>query len=262
MQRQDDIILTFEEVNHKYTDSLNIVYTSVTETIDRYFSPFNANQVIAGMMKADTWPKSPYFGMTSNEIKAEWKHSADLGTLMHSYIETAIKLSCTDTPYGPKLNKNTLISEVECLIEKIELKTELSYFLQFVQKELEDNMYCLSEFRVFSRTLGIAGTIDLLLYDEDGKCKIFDWKRCGSIRKENKYKKGKGIFAEVEDCTYNHYSLQLNLYRHILESNYSLQGIQLVVNEMKLFVFHPCNTEYLCHPIERDTKVALIQRKE
>ena len=75
------------------------------------------------------------------------------------------------------------------------------------------------EFRVYSKTRKIAGTIDLILYDRyDDSYIIIDWKsnktHIGQYYGTNKLK---GIFEHLSECSYNKYRLQQSLYKSVLE---------------------------------------------
>jgi hypothetical protein len=68
---------------------------------------------------------------------------------------------------------------------------------------------------------------------------IYDWKRSKEIKAENRFQTGLGPLAHLPDCNYWHYSLQLNVYRWILETLYGLD-----VAEMYLLILHPDNPNY------------------
>ena len=75
------------------------------------------------------------------------------------------------------------------------------------------------------------GTIDLLMYDEKSDSYIIvDWKTSSKIATSAyRHKTGNhDITRNLEDCNFNHYSLQLSLYRYILENYYGLK----VTNQM------------------------------
>jgi catalase len=74
---------------------------------------------------------------------------------------------------------------------------------------------------------------------------IVDWKRSKEIKKTNRWQHGKSIFQHLEDCNYIHYTLQLNIYRHILETKYNKKII-----DMFLVVCHPTYTTSEIHPIK------------
>jgi ATP-dependent exoDNAse (exonuclease V) beta subunit len=71
----------------------------------------------------------------------------------------------------------------------------------------------------------VAGRIDALIQLEyDGRLitSLLDWKT-GTIKLDNKYEKMKSPFNGLEDCSLNHYSIQLSLYRLIIERNLNIK---------------------------------------
>ena len=89
-----DANIRFQEDGHKYTilTDLNSQYTSVTTWNHSHFPHFDADAVIASMMKGKNWNESnKYWGLTAEQIKKQWadngKEVAGLGTQMHYEIE-------------------------------------------------------------------------------------------------------------------------------------------------------------------------------
>ena len=89
-----DANIRFQEEGHKYTilTDLNSQYTSVTTWNHSHFSHFDADAVIASMMKGKNWNETnKYWGLTASQIKKQWadngKEVAGLGTQMHYEIE-------------------------------------------------------------------------------------------------------------------------------------------------------------------------------
>ena len=73
----------------------------------------------------------------------------------------------------------------------------------------------------------------------DGTLAIYDWKRAESIKDENKWQKGLGPINHLPDTNYWHYSLQLNVYRYIIQKYYGF-----TVSELALVILHPINPSY------------------
>jgi hypothetical protein len=59
----------------------------------------------------------------------------------------------------------------------------------------------------------------MLFLNPDQTLSIYDWKFSKEIQTHSFGKKGLGPATELNDCNTTHYSLQLNLYREILEKN-------------------------------------------
>lgn len=246
MQRKDDLTIEFDEPSHVYTCE-GETFSSVTQTIESYFQKFVPDVVISGMMKSRNWPKSPYYGMTQEQIKQTWKERADTGTRMHAQIEDHI-LNCCDEQNKVDLE---MLKEVKA---EGEFERELSYFREFVCSA-EIYEYCYPEFRTFSLERKIAGTIDLLTVDEEGNCRIYDWKRVEKLKMENPFQKGKLSCSDLDDCNFNHYSLQLNLYRKLIKENYTFKGRPLKVKSMTLVLLHPENDSYVLQEIRKMDRI-------
>lgn len=225
--------ITFQEEGHLYTiEGMEGRPTSVTTLIHHSFPEFNADEVIDKMMRSPRWSKSKYYGMTKQEIKDQWAASAleasTAGTLMHADIEHF-------------LNQEPVL-DPDCI--------EHRYFQTFWKAFCDANPDLIpyrTEWLVYDDDRKISGSIDCVLINKKtGAICILDWKRSKEIKKENKYQKGLPPLAHLEDCNYNHYSLQLNIYRHILETKY-----QKNVTGMFIVVFHPDNKNFMIHPINK-----------
>ena len=78
-----------------------------------------------------------------------------------------------------------------------------------------------------------GGVTDLVC--RNGECfDIYDWKRSAKLPDTNRWQRGWKGLEHLEDTSYNHYCLQQNLYRYILEHNYGLR-----IGNMHLVAFHP-----------------------
>lgn len=56
---------------------------------------------------------------------------------------------------------------------------------------------------------------------------------------ENPFQSGLGPLSHFPDCNYWQYTLQLNLYRWIIEKHYGMK-----ITELALIVLHPSNTSF------------------
>ena len=88
----------------------------------------------------------------------------------------------------------------------------------------------------------LAGTVDCLCRDASGVFTLFDWKRSQELSTSEGGNNGWGRdspafnFNRLEDIKLEHYSLQLHLYRVILQRNY---GLDIPVKNMYLVLLHP-----------------------
>ena len=90
-----------------------------------------------------------------------------------------------------------------------------------------------TELCIFHCGLRVAGQIDALFLDADWKLVIVDWKRVRNLRSEG-FDPLRYPLEQLPDCNFWIYSLQLNLYRYILETEYAHD-----VAAMFLAVVHP-----------------------
>lgn len=229
-----DINISFKEEGHEYiVVGMKDKPTSVTTLIHKYFDEFDPDKIITKMMSSRNWIKSKYYGKTREEIKNLWDQAGELGTFMHKGIEQYFN--------GEAINN--------------EKTREFSIFLNFWEnfKNIYPNFSPFrTEWLIYDEDNNITGSVDFTLTDEYGNIIIIDWKRSNKITMPNdeifrKYpKKGIYPFDKFIDCNYHHYSLQLNFYRHILETKYNKRVIY-----MMLVILHPDQENYQCIPVPK-----------
>lgn len=212
-----DSHITFEEEPHIYTIDGDSDYTSVTTLISKHFEHFNADKIITKMMNGRNWRFSKYYGMTREEIKQKWEttriDAATSGTKMHY--------------------------DIECYYNKMQVDNtsiEYYYFKDFCKDYAHLNPYR-SEWMIWDNDLKLAGSVDMLFENADGTLSIYDWKRCKEIKKTNKWQSSTTQFLKhIPDTNFWHYSLQLNIYKYLLEKNYTCS-----IKDMCLVCMHPNN---------------------
>ena len=96
-----DSRITFKPETHIYIIDGVGNYISVTTWNHSHFQHFDSDQIIDNMMKSKNWPKSKYFGMSRDEIKAVWDKSKNSatgeGTKLHYDIECYYNNDRADT---------------------------------------------------------------------------------------------------------------------------------------------------------------------
>jgi len=194
----------FDEKSHTYTyvDSQTLrpiqIFTSVTGFISQFKEKFDSN------FWANKKAKST--GKTRDEILNEWKETSeiamDLGTLVHKWIEDYYAGLNPELPTHPEVLSRVLKFK--------ELYSERLYKLSAVKQE----------FRIFSRKWGLAGTMDAL-FSIDSNYYVGDWKTNKKFTTDTdpkgRYKKMLYPFEDLWDNSLNGYSIQLSLYRLILQ---------------------------------------------
>lgn len=198
--------ITLDEATHKYSlmSDPTVIFTSCTTFIKYFFKAFDsigiANNLVANHPK--------YLGMSPQELIEVWDKKAENGTNVHNEIDNYIRNNET-----PKLDKSIL-------------------GINWLSSYLNNNHEIYSEIIVFAKELELAGTVDLLVYDKaTDSYEIFDWKTSKKIDKRsfgNKIGTTKAT-SKLMDCNYIHYSLQLSLYRYILEEYYNLSISKITI---------------------------------
>ncbi len=234
-----DARISFEEASHTYTiDGTREGWTSCTTFIHTFFGDFDADAVIAKMMGSKKWSESKYFGMTAEAIKAQWTAAAEeastAGTRMHLDIEHWYNAD----PVG----------NLEADGWAPQAGPEWDYFLAFEEKWRKPRGFepFRTEWLVFKEDIKLAGSIDMVYRKPDGKFAIYDWKRAKEMKMENAWQSGKPPLEHLPDCNYWHYSIQLNIYRTILEELYGAE-----VDELALVVLHPNNRSFQVRKVQR-----------
>ena len=214
-----DKFISFEEGPHIYTVcGERGTYTSVTTWNHSHFAHFDADAIIDNMFITGKMDNSSYkyYGMTKEQIKEKWLDSGRLasgsGTQMHQDIEYYYN--------GMNVKNDSL---------------EFKYFLNFVKDHPNLEPYR-TEWMVYYEELMISGSIDMVFKNPDGTISIYDWKRVKEIKSEVEF----GKYAHTEcirhlpDVNFWHYSLQLNVYKTILEHKYGMK-----VSKLCLVRIHP-----------------------
>ena len=221
----NDSRLTFDSKKHEYfVDGKKIKY-SVTGLIESFFPKFDSDywsskkaieriQIEGGKLTNEN------ISNVKKDILMEWegnrKDAADKGTLLHEKIEN-------------------FYNNIEDSIDA----PEFTYFKNFIKKYPKLKPYK-TEWRIFDSNLSLAGSIDMVYEKDNGDLFLFDWKRSTKIVNgaghliESDYDYGFDELSHIADNSYNRYSLQLNLYKYIIESNYGKK-----ISSMNLLILHP-----------------------
>jgi len=215
--------ITFVEETHEYfINGSKDGYISTTTLIHNLFPKFDADDVIKKMRASKKWNShNKYFKMTDAEIKKSWDDNCNYackeGTAMHLNIE------------------NYYNGE--------DHETESKEFKLF-QKYLDETDYKIyrTEMLLYDEEAKISGSADSIYRDPvDGKYIIGDWKRSKEIKMENRWQRGTHeITRDLDDCNFNHYSLQLGIYKYMMEKNYGM-----IVKDCFLVILHPSQESYI-----------------
>lgn len=186
-------------------------YASVT-SITASVCPFDRE---VSALTASRNPNGPYFGKSVLDIIAMWEAGAAAGTTKHAVIEkffADLDPVEKSTPAEEEATPEEPIAETE---DKDKLIRER--FAAFWEPHAMTWKPYRTEWKVLSK-YGVVGVIDAVFKDDEDNYLIVDWKFAKAI-----YFRGfEGKMAEVPladfpHCNYTEYSLQLCLYRKILE---------------------------------------------
>ena len=223
----------FEPYEHVYFVGKQCMARSVTQVLEYFFGKFDADETIQKMKNSSSniWPRPEYTIVTlsgihepfsDEQIKLKWAEDRNRGTWMHFNIERY-------------LNGLQYSSDVDI---------EMDYFIKFYDKEILGRglKAYITEWRIASpNVLRLGGSVDFVGKFDDGTYGIVDWKRIknwGSLY-NGFAKRCVGSLFDLDASNYNKYSLQLNLYRYILEEEYGIK-----VSWMAVASFHPNQSEY------------------
>jgi len=215
-----DAFITFEEGNHEYTVLGEKGYTSVTTFVHKHFPHFEPDTIITSILnsKKRNEPSYKYYGKTKEQILQEWEDNrnaaAKAGTQMHWDIECY---------FNDIDNRNNSI--------------EFKYFKEFV-RDFPDLKPYRTEWMVYYEEYRISGSIDMVFENPDGTIQIYDWKRTRGLEYEAMGNKTATTpcISHYPDTNFWHYSLQLNMYKRILEAKYGK-----TVTGLYLICLHPDN---------------------
>lgn len=226
--------LKFNKKKHIYSIG-NRELTSVTTFIGQFFKPFNAKEIARKLAKFPC-NKAKKHGV--RYFLKEWKEAAEFGTRVHEGIEEHFRSNCF------KADKR----ETDYIVQAI------NWF--YTQKTIPRATNLEVEKIIYSEELGIAGTIDLLLYNGN-TITLVDWKTSKAINKKA-YKGEKGLkpLQEIDDCNYNKYTMQLSLYAYMLE----LQGYG--VDKLVLAHLKEDKVKEYVVPYERELIIKMLEDKQ
>lgn len=209
---------------------------SVTSVVDRLFSEFEPDEALA--LYYEQWKasgSSKYAHIISaaanddeakRQIKLAWevagKQSSELGTRIHAAVELALNGGVPSTGSIEDVKKEysafqRWISEFALPNRLTAFRTELPVFLEGA-----------------TGAPLLAGMVDALFRDSEGKYWLVDWKRTKAPfgSSERSYgRKGFGAAKKLPDTKFFRYSLQLAIYARLLK-----QTLEIDVGNRRILV--------------------------
>ena len=206
--------ITFYDEPHKYyINGKELI--SVTTLIHKYQEDFDE----------EFWSdyKSNELNISQEIIKRAWNFINKKGTIkgssIHDYAENLFQNKIFEYP------KQLILNEFgfdPVLNEYLTTKKHVDRFYSDVHNKL---IPIRTEMVVYDKESLIGGMLDILFYNIKAKeFQIWDYKTNKKLTKENKNKHLKGSLFIIENCDLEIYSLQLGMYKYIIEK---ITGIKL-----------------------------------
>ena len=220
--------ITLEDEGHIYTLATHPdkEFISCTTLLKPLFDPFEPEKVAADLI---SWHWK-YKDRTVEDLVEEWRLTGESGTESHKELEDYIFFG--KEPITPKGKQGK--RWVDFIIEK-------------------DKYDWYPEVILYNKDLGIAGMIDLILVDrKTGMLHVFDWKTNKKIAFKG-YRGKKGIAPQTKhmpDCEYSIYSLQLSIYKYLLENFYGFKVESLHIVHLREDSYNVIPVKYLEHEVE------------
>lgn len=178
-------------------------------------------------------------GQSVEEVLAEWDYKRDFasikGTLVHNYAENFWQNKVF--PYD--LDKVVARFGEDVIRERYDECIRM--FEDFYNEASKSLVPIASELVIGDKDLGVGGMVDQLFWNQKfGELQIWDYKTNRQIRMHSEYRKRfSAPIAFIEECEYEAYSLQLNLYKYIIERNTNLK-----IGKLYLVWIHEENEKY------------------
>ena len=197
--------MKFIEQDHIYVNDEGEVYSSATSFIKTFCHPFEKQKIATKFAKKHK--------RTVEDVIAEWeKAGADAikkGTAFHKIKEDEL------------LALNNVVIEGE---DHEVFASQWDNGVKTVDKlSLEPGIY--PELIVWSDKYQIAGQADYIEITKGGKINILDYKTSKEIKMKG-FEKWDGTVQKMlfplqnlDDCNFNHYSLQINLYAFLVKNH-------------------------------------------
>jgi hypothetical protein len=179
--------LQFNEEYHAYTVKGEQL-TPVTTYLKRFVKPFVSHQAASAKAKST--------GVSKDYYLRRWKLVSEealaLGKRIHLFMEYMSPTNPASDGYEQSV---------------------VAFFTDLYEEVIAKEMKCYYK--------GLAGTVDLITLNEDGTLNLYDFKT-GNIHKEG-MSKMLAPFDSYKETAINKYSIQLHLYKWIIEKTTSFK---------------------------------------
>jgi len=185
--------IAFDEGSHSYYNRGG-EFTSVSKVISWYVKPFNSKAISLAIAKRDN--------VSQKSVLKLWEDKKDVALERGNRIHNALEKYFNQDPA-------TDFEGLESIYCQIDEMVSATGFYEFLTEQI-----------IFNTKNLLSGTIDLMRFNPDGTVSLFDYKTNKEITKSSKYKnKLLNGLEHLEDCHLTKYSLQLGLYKWMLEQD-------------------------------------------
>jgi len=224
--------VSFDEAQHRYSVRGLLVERSVTQLVGKYHAEFRPQWVAEGMVASPWWLErraamEEEIGGPAPDTAADlvriWEFRSKVqrsrGQLLHFQVDQLLQGRPISEPWSPELQQAAAVCAFLCTRLRLRpFRTEVV---------------------LYSAEWAMAGTADALFIDADGDgcLTVVDWKRTsgrGSGFFESRFRSLKPPLQHLSDSKFWAYTLQLNMYRDMLERSYGFR-----VRDLLLALVHP-----------------------
>lgn len=267
---RDAHIEFFEKDHHYEVDGMRTA-GSASKMIEPYSEEFNNEEVANKMIHGRKWPTEGYVDHTSFATLATALRKEQGTDKMIALLEATppdekairdecalLKAALPDLPQQLGLSVSAIIEQweimrnmgtwthymLECWLNRIPVprafydEPDMHAFRVYIRSINPHWMIYRTEWEIFSEMENVAGSIDGVFIDtRDGSLVLADWKRTKKLSSKKEGFGGRMMdapFDHIPDAQLPHYCVQLNIYRHILESYYRHR-----INGMYVVCVHP-----------------------
>jgi len=184
-------------------------------------------------------------GLDATQVKEEWDqnnlYSTTIGSMLHKYIENFY--NCKKLPFEGELkklrsdHKTKILETLPKLVNQFHAFVKDCSFLHSVKNE-----FVIGDIG----DTNVCGMMDMLCYNEQTEqFEILDFKTNKKMTKTSKYGKLLFPFDNMSEGEINEYTIQLNVYKHIIEKHTSVN-----IDKMKIIWFNTNNESYELFELE------------
>lgn len=162
-------------------------------------------------------------GLNVNDVIADWDYKRDFSTVKGSAVHLFAENYWNNKvfPYDGSIPlKKFGVDQVKEKYDKC-----VQYFMNFYNDAKQNLVPVKMELVVGDIEYGIAGMVDCLFFNKKSNMlEIYDYKTNKDIKLKNDFGQRFGTpISHLDVCEINTYSLQLGLYKHIIEKNTNLK---------------------------------------